>query len=138
VAGRGDHHVARLEIAMQDAFRMGGGEPPGDLAAPLDNAPDGERPGGKELAQGLPHHQLHDQPVAVRRLHEIVDPDHGGMGEPCAGLRLAAEALARARLVQDVRQDMLDRHRPLQPAVPGAPDLSHTAGGEPLHEPVGA
>src|SRR5947209_19562392 len=58
------------------------------------------------------------------------------MGEPGPGFGLAAEALARARLVEDVRQDMFDRHRPLQPSVPGAPDLSHAAGGEPLDEAV--
>ena len=137
VTRRGDHHVGRLEIAMQDALRMGGGEPAGDLAPPLYGASYGEKTFGEELAKRLAYHQLHDEPVAFRRFHQVVDLDHGRMGEPGPGLGLAAEALARPRLIQNVRQDMFDRHRPLQPPIPGAPDLSHAAGREPLDEAVG-
>ncbi len=57
-----DHHVLRLEVAVDDALGVGGGEAVGDLARERERVPDRQRARGEDLAQRLPLDPLHRDP----------------------------------------------------------------------------
>ncbi len=111
------------------------------------------------LARG-PGQQLAQMPAAHQRHHEIRDPvalahvvdrDDVAMGQLRPGLRFAGEAHADRRIVRHLGRQHLDRHRPVQPEVPGPVDHRHPApadlafdvvlmsdrGGNPVAERIG-
>ena len=57
----GEHHVARLEVAMDDPLAMGAAERVGDLDAVAQELIGGQRSAAQALRQRLAFEVLHDQ-----------------------------------------------------------------------------
>ena len=68
-----DHHVARFDVAVNDAFGVSGGEGVGDLDGDGERAFQFERATVDELAHVAPRDVLHGDVMDVARLAKIED-----------------------------------------------------------------
>jgi hypothetical protein len=115
---------------VQDAPPVRRGECVGELAGEPDRVRLGQRTAGQPGGERLAGHQLHDQePLGSVRLQAMQGRDiRVAQGGQQAGLALqAGEVFGR---FGDVGADGLERDRPAQSQVIGAPDLPHAAATE--------
>ena len=123
----GEDGVRGLDVAVEDAAPVRGGEAPGEALR------DAQRPlpgrGLGEPIQGLAADELRDQVRLSERLADPVDGDDVGMLEPREGPRFEEEALPLLRVGID-RGDELHRHRAIEERVVGEVDLSHAAAAD--------
>jgi hypothetical protein len=131
-----DQHVARLEVAVDQAGGVGGGEaaPGGDEQrqhlAPVVAAP------RQHLAEGVAVDQLHDQVQIAVVDPDVVDRDHVGMGQPGQRLGLAPQPLLEPAAARRALAQHLDRDRAIELGIDGGVDHAHPAGADPAHDPV--
>ena len=131
------HDVLRLDVAVDDAFRMGDREAgeglPGDVKGDLPGEPAGLPPKRVQLAAvdelhddvGLPGGRAAVQELDdVRVLEGDLDPD------------LMEEAVEEVGIRRDVGQDLLERHRSAGFLVHGLEDLGHAPERDSSHHPV--
>jgi hypothetical protein len=127
VAGLRQHHVLRLQVAVNDAARVRLDQPLGHFdreiegAAGLDRrAPDrgGERPAT---------HQLHGDEGRSVGLVDLVDHRDGGVRERGGRARLLLEPPLLLGLAQGRGPQHLERDLPAQGRVEGAVDDPHSA-----------
>ena len=119
-----DHlHVLRLDVAVDDAARVGVVERLAEVGADLADLAVGELTGGGEAGQGRALDQLGDEQGVAVLLSHLVEGDDAGMVEPRGGLGLAQDAAAGLPPLLD----RLDRHRALEAAVPGLVDDAEAA-----------
>ena len=128
-AGNVEDHVGRLDIAMDDALRVG--EVQARAHVFEDRQPVGERqrrPPANQLLQRLARHVLHgdERPAVV--LADIEDRHDVGMAKAPGGARLAREPLAR-RLVVDSLLEQLDGDRAIDRGIAGEVEGAHAAVG---------
>jgi hypothetical protein len=128
-----DHHVVGLEVAVDEARVVGGGQ----AAAGLDEDRHDLLPGplllGEPRAQGLALHELHDDRDLVVERVCAVDVDDVGVRDARDGAGLAQDARPCARRGA-CDPDDLDRHLALEERVVGGVDHAHAAGAEnPAH-----
>ncbi len=137
VAGRGEDHILGLEVAVDQAGRVGGREALGDLPPQADSKPRWAGPAGQQLGEGPPLDILEDHRIARRIEDDVVDLHQGRMGDArrCAGL--AAESLPSLR-IPGARTEPFDRHPPSQPVVPSKEHLPHSTLPQRALQPVGA
>ena len=136
-----DQHVVRLDVAVQHAGPVRGGQ----------RVQHGEAdPGGGDrrvgpvlvdhLVQGAGRHVLHHDPRQVLGVHDVVDPDHVRMVEPAGAARLTQRAVAQPGLLvvgHPVRRDeLLDGDVPVEHLVAGQPDPAHAAGTDRLEQAI--
>ncbi|MFN8094860.1 MAG: hypothetical protein U0599_22040 [Vicinamibacteria bacterium] len=134
-----EHHVRRLEVAVQDAGLVGGGEPRADLPRDLEglvlgqaaDAP-GER--GHVLAVDV----LHREEVLAVRLADVEDAAHRGVRDLAREAHLLVEAGEGGAVPGEGRRQELQRHRLGQLEVVGPVDLPHPAPAEEADDPVAA
>ncbi len=129
----------RLDVAVDDAGRVGGVERFGDLGQQVHRALGLERAlAVDQLAQvaALDQAHRHDQLAVV--LAGVVDRHHGGVLESRGETRLAEEAAAELLVVGELAGDHLERHRPLQGQLGRPVDDPHAAAGDQRVEPVAA
>jgi hypothetical protein len=136
VAGHED--VVGLEVPVDDALLVGGGEAASDLRREVDGPERRQRTGGGEvIPQRLALEQLeHDvrRPAGLDVVHrEDVGVADGGGG---AGLR--AEAPEPLGVGAQTGGQHLDRDLPREPLVAGPVHLAHPAGAERRDDDVGA
>ena len=129
-----DHHVARLDVAVDDPALVGVLEGVAQRHADARDVAVRERTGPQQLGQGSAPNQLGDQVHVVGVGGELVDRDDAGVVEPRCGARLALHAPAALAL----ERDGLDRHLALELLVPGQPDDPEPARAQPALEPVAA
>ena len=139
---RADHHVRRLDVAVDDAHpvRVGQGvqdalgDPGGLVAGQL-------APLVEDLAQGLALDVLHDDEGDIVRpavrvhalvLAGVVDRDDRGVVEAGAGLGLSAEAGEERGIAREVAAQHLDGDRTLEAQVDPPVDLGHAAAADQL------
>ncbi len=132
-----DHHVVGLEVEVEDVGVVGEGH---RLAHPLEHVEAvrqaGHAVGVEELVQGAPLDPLHrEEGLAVRRLADVVDRHHPGMGEAGREAGLLHEALAGAAGGEG---EDLDGHAAAQVDVVGLQHLSHAAAAELAGDEVAA
>ena len=88
------------------------------------------------LAEGLAADQLHDDPIDLFFLDNVVDLDDGRMIEP--GNRLGFTAQPRAGVGEGrIRTDPLGGDLAFQPLVPGPPHRAHATVSERLLQAIG-
>ena len=144
VAARGEHHVAGLDVAVDDPGAVAvverGQHAAGDLERPLGQdlaalAQDvAQRPAGDVLHDDV---GLGDPgPVGGRLLAGVVDRHDRGVVERGRRLRLAAEPGLERRVAGQVGAQPLDRDDPAEPGVGALADLGHPAAAEELAELV--
>src|SRR5262249_9758098 len=111
-----EEEVVRLDVAVDDACLVGGGEPAGSLADDREGDVFGNPAlTPQEVAERLAEQELHhDVGRAVGALAQVEDLDDVRVTDPVRRLRLADEALARPVAsrqadVQDLHGDRLPR-----------------------------
>ncbi|MGY4277829.1 hypothetical protein ACVILE_004009 [Streptomyces sp. M18.1] len=125
------HHVARLEVAVDDRHRVHGAQ----YGAQLGGHGDRPLPGvgvvlGEVVGEVGAVDVLHDEEQLLALAARVVHGDQPGVVDLCGHPALAHEAAAQfvgllARHLVGAQQ--LHRHAPVEPSVVGRPDLSHAA-----------
>ncbi len=122
--------VGRLQVAVEDALVVRGGERGGDLRRDRRDLVGRDRAAPDPLVEPLALDQLHDQrKMAVERL----EPEQRGdvrMVERGEQPRLALEAGAPLGVGRERLGQQLQRHLAPEPRVAGAVDLAHAATAE--------
>jgi hypothetical protein len=132
-------HVARLDVAVDEAGGVRRGERPCERAPELDDRRGREPPAppqlvGERLAVDVHHHD--EQPLEV--LAGVEDLHDVRVVKPRSDARLPQEACAVRRLDGEVVGQRLERHRPVEDGVAREVDRGHPAGAEPAVERVAA
>ena len=126
----GQHDVARLQIAVDDARIVRDGQAVGDLAGDLDHAR-GLQPLPLDRAvERLTGDELHDDERPAVQLADVVDGDDIRVVEQGRQPGLTREALGRDVVRRQLVRHELDRDEPAQPRIARLVDLSHAAGPE--------
>ena len=118
---------------------MGGVQPLGHLGCDLGRIGGGQLadPGDPAL-QRFAGQELHGHVGAAVLLAVVVDTAETGVGEPGEYPGLAAEPLARVRIVVHLQCQDLDRDRTVEHHVDGTPNRAHSAAPDGLAEAVAA
>jgi hypothetical protein len=132
-----DHHVGRLQIAMQDALLVGGRQTGADAARDLDcfvlrQTPDSPEQRGQVLSVDV----LHGKVGVAVQLADVVDPANVGMGDLERDADLVQEALVAVRVPRQRPGQELQRHGLAQFEVVRAVDLAHPAAPEQADDAV--
>ena len=131
------HQVLRLEIPVDDALVMGGGEPIRHGRGQLRCLTPGHGPCGHAPPQRRALHQLHHQVGKALMLAGVEDLHHVGVGQGGQSVDLPLETSQPHGIPgKGFRQD-LDRHLPAQLGVPGPEHLTHTTHTKGTHDFVG-
>jgi hypothetical protein len=130
VAGPRDEHVLRLQVAVDDALLVGGGEAGRDLERVADRLVLRKRAAAQAPAQRVALEELGDGVDASVLAAEVVDREDVRMREGRDGERLALEARQRLGVVRHLRGENLDRDVALQLGIPRSVDLAHPARAE--------
>ena len=126
----GQHDVARLQIAVDDARIVRDRQTVGDLAGDLDHAR-GLQPLPLDRAvERLPGDELHDDERPAVQVADVVDGDDVRVVEQGRQPRLARQALGRDAVRRQLVGDELDGDEPAQARIARLIDLSHAAGSE--------
>ena len=137
-AGRGEHDVRRLEIAMHDPLPVRLVERVGDLDAAAHRLLERERAALQGFVEGPPLEVLHDEVVGVALASDVVKGADVWMRQLGDGPRLAFEALADGRRRHEARRQNLDRDGAPEAGVAPAVHLAHAAGAERRDDLVGS
>jgi len=137
-ARRGEHHVGRLEVTVNDAALVCRIERGGDLDRDLEHLGQTQRTLLETLAQRLALEVFHDEVVDAVVVTDVVQRADVRVVEPRDGLGLALHTLAQRGFLREVRRQNLDRHVAVEPRVAGAVNFAHAPGAEGFHDDVWA
>jgi hypothetical protein len=141
-----DHHVLRLQVAMDDAALVGVGDGPRDVGEDLEEPEEGELGRGLPMAgarladhlgEGPPPDELHGEdepPVVVEP--DLVDGDDPRMLELGGRLGLLDEPLGALAVRARPLERHLHRHLAAQVAVERAEDDPHPASTDLIADDV--
>jgi len=132
------HHVGRLQIAMNDALAVRGGEGVGDRDGQLQKAGQRQLASGDQRRERTPRDVFHHEQARRADLFDAEQRDDVGVIERCDGLRLALEAGETLAVVGEVRRQRLDRHLALEARVAREVNLAHPAGAQQAEDLVGS
>ena len=133
-----DEHVGGLQVPVDQAQRVGLGQPRADLAEQVDHPPGRQRAGpahqlGEAQALEVLHHVVERPVVGVA---VVVDLDRVGVRQPGGRLHLALEPGQGDRVGPGLGLDQLQGAGALQELVLGEVDLAHPALAQLAHELV--
>ena len=114
-----DHDVGGLEIAVNDARRMGCRKCAGDLSGVPQRLTQRQALSRDYLVQRLAGHVLHGNEQNAVGLVDVVYVDDVGMVERGSRLSLLHKPAAAVGIVYRLRQQHLQRYRAVQMLVPG-------------------
>ena len=124
----GEQHVGGLDVAMDQAGRVGGVERGGDLRHELGGALGLELPAiAQERVQVGARHIAHHQVQRPVVLPGRVDRDHVRMVDRSRHARLALEAFPELLIAGALGRQELQRHRPPETQLGGPVDHAHAA-----------
>ena len=130
-----EHDVAALEVAVDHAGVVRGGERRGHL---LDQRQRVRRPhpaGALEaLGERLAGEQLHREEREVLVVEDVVDPAHVRVRHRAREVDLPQEPVHRPRIARDLRPDRLERDPLVEDLVLGLVDLAHAAARDEAHD----
>ena len=123
-----DHHVVRLEVAVDQPSGVRGTEAPRRRGEHRQDLRPTAGPFAKPGGQRLPVDELHRDEHAVLVSPAVVNDDHIRVGQARDGLRLAQQPAARPMTSAfAVRVQQLERYFPVQLAVVGRVHLAHSS-----------
>ncbi len=137
LAGGGEHDVLRLNVAVENAFGVGGCEGVDALKSDGEEAIERER-GAQLVAQRGAGDELHDQQDIVLFFDNVVDGGDIGMNEGGGALAFAEEEVAVGSRIAVTAEHALDGNRALECGIEGAVNLAHAAGAEQGLDPEAA
>ena len=123
----GDLHVLGLDVAVDDAARVGVVERLAEIGADLADLAVAERALAAEAGEGRALDQLGDQQRVAVLLAHLIEGDDAGVVEAGGGLGLAQHPAAG---LAPCGFDRLDRDRALEPPVPGLVDDAEPAAAD--------
>ena len=133
-----DEQVLGLQVPVDDALLVGGGEAPGNLDRVVDRLLRREGPRLEFLAQRFAFQKLHDGIGDAVLRPEVEDREDVRMRERRDRLRLALEPGQRLGIGRDGERQDLDRHVPVELLIPSPVHLSHAARADRRKDFVGA
>ena len=127
----GDEEVLRLQVAVDDAAPVRGGQAARDLLRRGSSAlRSGSGPRDNRAAQRLAVEQLGDHVRLPVGGADVVDRDDVGIVERRGGARLLLEAVQPVGVGGEVGRQHLDGDVAVEAVVAGAIDLAHPAGAQ--------
>jgi hypothetical protein len=136
-AAGGDHHVARLDVAVHDVAGVGGGQRGGHLGADQRGGAPRQRAAVQDLGERPAVDQLHHHVrQAVLGLPVIVHLDHVRVPQPGGSAGLDPHPSGQPRVLGQVGSQHLDGDLTVEHVVVCAPDDRHAAGAEPGEQSV--
>ena len=131
------HHVGGLQVAVQQALRVRGRQPLGDLAADVGRLVEGEAADApQQRRQVLAVHELHREEVLSFRLADVPHAADRGVRHLPRRAHLRVEPLEPVRVAFEGARQELEGDRLLELQVVRAIDLAHSAPAEQPHDPV--
>jgi hypothetical protein len=126
----GDHDVAGLEIAVDDALLVGRGQGIGQGNGDLEDLLEGHAACGDRLRERFTLHQLHGEKASSFILFYRIDVNDVGMVEGRQRPGLAIEPGQSLRIGGELGRQHFECHLAVEGRVLGAVDLSHPAFAE--------
>jgi hypothetical protein len=135
-----EEEVVRLEIAVDDALGVGGGEGVEELAGDGDGVGRLEpAESGQQGRERLAGEELHDdRRPAVGEAGQVEDAHDALVADPVDHAGLGEEALDQVGAVGAVAREHLDGDAAADGRVDAQVDAAHAAGAEERGDPVGA
>ena len=131
------HHVLRLQIAMDDVAAMSGSERVGDLSRDAQRVGKRQRATSQARGQRFARHVLHDHVRPAGRIGaDVVDRADAGMIERSNRLRFLQQPPGDEVARPPSRVDELDRHIAAQRRVAGEIHLAHAARADQPAQPI--
>ena len=132
-----EHDVGRLQIAMDDAALVRGGEPCAQLPGDLDGlvvgeAADSPQRGREILSVDILHRQIEE----ATGLADVIDAADVGMGDLSGGADLVVELREARRIATKVVGQELQRDRLSEAQIVCPIDLAHPAASEKADDPI--
>ena len=134
----GHHDVAGLQIPVDDARRVRGGERIRDLDGVTQRVGQPQPLLRNQRVHRAPLDQLHRQVVGAIGRPDVEDGDDVRVMELGGELRFLHEPAAALGVRDELRRQHFQRHLPIEPLVPGLIDLAHAPGAEKRAHFVGA
>ena len=132
-----DEEVLGLDVAVDEAFLVGGGQAPGKLRSVLERLAHRQRPAPHPQPQRLAFEQLGDDVRADLVVADVVDGEDVGVLERAGGPRFLFQAPLVLGIVPAGRQH-LDRHRAVELLVVRREHAPHAAAPQLLADAVAA
>ena len=129
----GDEEVLGLEVAVDDAPFVGGGEAAGNLKRMIEDPGERQRSALEHRPQGLAFEQLGDQVRRLAVMPELMDGQDVGVVQRGRGTGLALEAVQPIRIARERSGEHLDGDLAAEARVASAVDLAHAACAERRH-----
>ena len=126
----GQHHVARLQVAMHHALPVRALQSVRHLDAVSQHLLEGQRPALHALRQRLAFQVFQHQVVDATLMADVVERADVGVLEGGDGARLALEALAELAARGEMLRQDLDGDLAVEPRVARAIHLAHAAGAD--------
>ena len=130
--------VCRLQVAMDDAAVVRGGESPGDLRAVLDRFANRHRSARGDLSQRVAFEELGHGVRGLAFAADVVDGNDVGMRKGGERFHLALEPRERLGIAREGCRQDFDRDLASEPRVPRSINLAHAAGANGGDDLVGA
>ncbi len=137
-AFRGNHHVGRLQVPMDHAALVGGGQRLGQIGGEAEEVFGRQALVGDRLAERLAVDQLHGQKTDPVVFFDRVDGDDVGVIERREHLRLAFESRQPSGTAGLGSRQHLDRDPAVEAGIYAGVDLPHAAGADGADDLVGA
>ena len=132
----GDHHVFRLQVAMDDSLLVRRGEAVGDLRRDVQRPAVRRRPAAQQRPQVRSLDVLHDDVRRAAVGADFVDGHDVRMVERRRGARLAREARQTLAVAGETLREDLDGHGAAERRIARNVDLSHATRPERPDDPV--
>ena len=134
----GQQHVVGLEVPVEDALAVGGGEPVEHRGHHGDGAVGRQRSAvGEHVAQRPAVDEVHDDREPVALDDQVADGDDVGVAQAGQDRALTDEPTDQVLVGGVLLAQQLGRDHLVGPTVDGLPDLARGATAQPLDEPVG-
>ena len=135
---RREHHVFRLQVAVDDAQIVRGRQAARDAQQDLHRLADRQASIVQSRAKRLAGDELRDDEQVAVDVFERVDGGDRFVRELAGRPGLAMQPIARLQIGRQRRRQRLERHPAFEPRVPGAVDDAHAAARQFLIDDVAA
>ena len=130
LAATGDENVGRLDVAVDDAFGVGGIERIGDLDGKVNNLLGRERAAANAHIQGHAFEQLHGDKTPTGVFADFIDGTNIGMIQGGGGASLALETLEGLWVMGQFIGQELEGHMAAELEILGFEDHTHPAAAQ--------
>src|SRR5712692_4247988 len=136
LAALSDKDVRRLDVAVNDALRMGGVQSVGDLDAPIEHEFGGQRLAGDTVVQRCAFEEFHDEEGLAVAFANVVNGADVRMIQRGSRAGFALQTLERARIAGQFRRQEFEGYVTAEPGIFGLVDNTHPTFSQLLNHTV--